>query len=208
VEGGAVEGRPQASFSRGRSSQKILEQWIDRERKRLLYRISMGQFGTPVVDDVAAPFVADKEPSALDSLASRLAQQPLCVPFSAELDPGSTKFRVLPRDPEAAKRPRTASNPGRYNMADGVVLEAARRPIGERIVNEAEVQFLKTANGKPAPEEPIKLQLPGGYGIWAVAWLKGGTVFWWQEKTGIRKYDFSIPAKVTETVVKANGVAK
>jgi beta-lactamase regulating signal transducer with metallopeptidase domain len=178
------------------------------ERQRLLYRISMELFGTPVGDKVATAFIADNSPGALESLAKALAQQPLCVPYSGELDPGSTTFRVLPRDPDAAKRPRTASNPGRYKLDDTVVLAVTRRPIGERIVNEAHVQFYAKVAGQPEPGPPIDVKLPDGYGTWAIAWIKGGTTFWLEEKAGIRKYDFSNPAKVIETPVDTETVAE
>ncbi len=74
------------------------------ERERLLYRVAMDLFGTPVSAEIIATFVADRQPNALDSLAKRLAQRAELTAFSGPLTSGATKFRVLPADPDAAKK--------------------------------------------------------------------------------------------------------
>jgi len=168
------------------------------ERTRLLYRVALDLFGTPLGAEENAAFVADREPNALDSLAKRLAHRAGLTPYSGSLTSGPTKFRVLPADPDAAKRPRTASNPGRYTLGENVRLVVIRRPVGERIVNEASIQFFSPDPAKPAPGEPHELKLPDGYDTWAAAWVRGGTVLWLQEKSGVRRYDFANPAKVKE----------
>ncbi|HSG68953.1 MAG TPA: hypothetical protein VLA12_00985, partial [Planctomycetaceae bacterium] len=82
------------------------------ERKLLLYRVAMELFGTPVSAEITDSFVNDREPTALDSLAKRLHDRTGTTPFTGSLVSGPTTFRVLPVDPEAAKRPRTVHNPG------------------------------------------------------------------------------------------------
>ena len=47
------------------------------------------------------------------SLAKRLAHRPGVIPFAGSLTSGTTRFRVLPTDDDAAKNSRPASNPGR-----------------------------------------------------------------------------------------------
>ena len=87
---------------------------------------------------------------------------------------GPTKFRVLPADPDAAKKPRTASNPGRYTLGENARLVVSRRPVGARIVNEASIQFF-SGPGQARPGEPHEIKLPDGYNTWAAAWVRGGT---------------------------------
>jgi hypothetical protein len=78
-------------------------------RERLLYRIAMELFGTPVSAEINAAFVADTTPNALDSLALRLFHRPGLHAWAGPLVSGPTKFRVLPADPDAAKKPKTGA---------------------------------------------------------------------------------------------------
>lgn len=171
------------------------------EREILLYRAAMDLFGTPVSAEINAAFVADREPDALDSLAKRLASRAGQIPFTGLLQSGPTKFRVLPADPDAAIRPRVASNPGRYTLGDNIRLVVSRRPIGERLVNEATIQFFASDPKADPPGKPVALPLPDGYSTWAAAWMRGGTVLWVQQKDGLSSYDFTNPAEVKETVL-------
>jgi hypothetical protein len=173
------------------------------ERARMLYRIAMELFATPVNDDA---FVAQREPGALDSLAKRLARCEVVTPFTGSLQSAPTKFRVLAADPDAAKRPRTASNPGWYRLGDNAFLAVSRRGIGERTVNEAHIEFVAADPAQPAPAEPHEIKLPDGYDTWAAAWARGGHVLWVQDESGIRRYDFSSPAMVTEQAMEAEKV--
>jgi beta-lactamase regulating signal transducer with metallopeptidase domain len=171
------------------------------ERTRLLHQIAMELFGQPLGTEERAAFIADHQPDALDALAKRLAHHVGVVPFSGSLTSGPIRFRVLPADPDAAKRPRTANNPGRYTLGESIRLVVTRRPVGERIVNEARIQFFSPDPTKPAPGVPYELKLPDGYDTWAAAWMRGGTVMWLQEKNGVRSYDFSNPAKMKAEIV-------
>lgn len=164
-------------------------------RKLLLYRIAMELFGTPVDGETNNAFVADRTPAALDSLAIRLFHRPGLTAWVGPLQSAATKFRVLPADPDAARKPRTANNPGHYTLAANAALVVSRRPVGERIVNEAHISLTGA--------EPHKLVLPDGYDTWAVAWVRGGTVLWLQQKSGIRSYDFTNSAQVKETSLDA-----
>jgi hypothetical protein len=169
------------------------------ERGRLLDRAVRDLFGTAPTLEEAAAFVRDRAPDGSEALAKRLAERAGTSSFTGTLQSGPTKFRVLPADPDAAKRPRTASNPGRYTLGEHIRLIVTRRGVGERIVNEASIQFFSPDPAKPAPGEPHELKLPDGYGTWAAAWVRGGTVLWLQENSGgVRRYDFADPAKVKE----------
>ena len=155
----------------------------------MLYRIAMELFGTPVSD---AAFLADLEPTALDSLVKRLFHLPGLHAWSGPLTSGPTRFRVLPADPDAAKKPRTAYNPGRYTVSENTVLVVTRHPNGERLVNEAHISL-------PASTGPHQLTLPDGYDTWAAAWVRGTTTIWVEQQGLLRRIDFTNPAKVDET---------
>ena len=62
-------------------------------------------------EEIAA-FIADNAPTAQAALVKRLADRPGMAPFTGTLPPGDIQFRVLPVDPDAAKRPRVATGPG------------------------------------------------------------------------------------------------
>jgi beta-lactamase regulating signal transducer with metallopeptidase domain len=168
-------------------------------RKLLLYRIAMELFGTPVSQEINDAFVADKTPAALDSLAKLLFHRPGQSAWAGPLQSAPTKFHVLPPDPDAAKRPRTANNPGHYTIGENAVLAVTRRPVNERIVNEASIQFASPDPAKAAPAEPHKIELPDGYGTWAAAWVRGSNVLWVMQKGTVRSIDFTNPAEVKET---------
>ena len=164
------------------------------ERKHLVYRAGMDCFGTPVSIEEIAAFVADSKPNALDSLAQRFAQHPRAIPVGGSLVSGPSTFRVLPADPDAAKKPRTASNPGRYTLGDSAVLAVTRRPDGERIVNEASLQFSSTEVGKP-----WEVKLADGYDTWSAAWVRNSGILWVRQQGSIRQFDYSNPQQVKET---------
>jgi hypothetical protein len=79
------------------------------ERRRLVYRVGMEIFGTPLSKEEIDAFVSDHEANALDSLAQRFAKRPGTTPFTSELTSAPTTFKVLPADLDAAKRPRPAA---------------------------------------------------------------------------------------------------
>lgn len=177
------------------------------ERTAVLGRVTRDLFGNAPTADEAAAFVADMKPDAIDSLATRLANRAGYSPFAGDVAAGSTQFRVLPVDPDAAKRPRTANNPGRYTLSDLVRLQVSRRG-GERIVNEATISFYAADSKDPPPGKPVDLKLPDGYGTWAAAWHRSKTILWVQQASGIRSYDFSNPADVKQVDIAPEEVEK
>ncbi len=169
------------------------------ERGRLLDRAMHDLFGNAPTDDELAAFKDDATPEALDALAKRLAERSGFELFSGSLTSGPTKFKVLPVDPDAAKKPRTARNPGQYKLGGNATFVVTRRGIGERTVNEARLTFSPTDATKPAPREPHEIKLPDGYDTWSAAWMRGGTMLWVEQKGTVSSYDFSNPAQVQET---------
>lgn len=169
------------------------------ERTHLLYRAMRDLFGAAPTAEETTAFTADTSPAALDSLARRLIQRPGLTSFTGRLTSGTTTFRVLPADPDAAKKPRTANNPGRYTLGENVRLIVSRRPDGTRIVSEASIQFFSPDPTRPPPGPPHEIKLPDGYNTWAAAWMRGSNVLWVIQKGSIRSYDFTDPAGVKET---------
>lgn len=169
-------------------------------RLRLLHLVAIEVLGTSVSKEMNDAFVADATPTALESAATRLFHRPGLHAWAGSLTSAPTKFRVLPADPDAAKRPRTASNPGRYTLSDKASLHVSRRGDGERVVNEAYLSL-------SAPGERYEVKLPDGYDSWAAAWLRGGSVLWVSQKGLLRKVDFTNLAKVQETRFEADQAA-
>lgn len=166
------------------------------ERERLLNRAVRDLFGTAPTPEETAAFVTDRTPDAFDALAKRLAQRAGTSSFTGTLQSGDTTFRVLPVDPDAAKKPRVATGPGQYTLGGNAKLVVTRRPDGERVVNEARIIFSPPEETKPQAHE---IKLPDGYNTWAAAWEPGATVLWLQQKGAVRSYDFTNQPQVKET---------
>lgn len=169
-------------------------------RELMLSRIAMDLFGNPVNQEIRGAFVADHKPTAFESLAKRLATYKFVTPFVGSLQTAPTRFKVLPADPDAAKKPRVASNPGNYRLTETAYLYVSRRPVFERMLNEAYIQFYSPDPKKPEPGQIHHVKLPEGYDTWAAVWQRAGTVLWVLDKEGLRSYDFSNPAEVKEQV--------
>ena len=119
---------------------------------------------------------------------------------------GPTKFKVLPADPQAALRPRTAVGPGHYTINDHTSLDVTRRPVGERIVNEAALSFGASDPAIPSRGEPLEIDLPDGYDTWTAAWVRGTNLLWLGQSSGrLLRYDVTDPASVKIDLIKVAG---
>ena len=192
----------------------IVQERIDREaplptaaadREQLIRRVTQDLLGVPPAPDKIAAFAADSSPDALESLAKRLL--PRVSPFAGELPVDPIKFRVTAADPDAAKKPRVATGPGRYTIGDHVRLVIVQKPDGERRVNQASLWFYSPDPEADPPGKPHEIQLPDGHRTWAIAWERGTTVLWVAEKGLVRSFDFANPAQVTEARFEADGIA-
>lgn len=164
------------------------------ERTRLLDRAVHELFATaPTAEEIAA-FTADQTPDALDALARRLAVREDALEFSGSLPTAPIRFRVLAVDPLADKMPRVVLGPGEYPVGAGATLKIVGRPVGDRVVNDTQVIF--KANKALAQH---KLEVPDGWGTWAIVCRPGEGFFYVLHKGGARKIDYSDPAKVTDT---------
>ena len=168
------------------------------ERERLVYKVSMELFGNPTDADITASFVADQGAAPFEALAQRLANSTLATPFAGWLRSAPTKFRVLPVDPEAEKRPRVANQPGTYTLPGDALLSVSRRPFDERIVNEASVTFYPKNPPPDITYESFPIDLPDGYGSWAIAWKRDRAFLWLWEGSRIRGFDLADPKQMKE----------
>lgn len=70
----------------------------DEVRRRMLYRVAMDLFGTPLAKEYNEAFIADRNANAFETLADRLTERPGTVPFTGSLKSGPTTFRVVAED--------------------------------------------------------------------------------------------------------------
>ncbi|MFO1001610.1 MAG: M56 family metallopeptidase [Planctomycetaceae bacterium] len=166
-----------------------------KERDVIMFRVISDLFGNSPTPEEAAGFLADNSPQAIENLAKVLSGRTWHTSVAGPISSGEIKFHVLPEDPEAATRPRITTNPGRYNLGEEVRFVVSRRPIGETLVNEADLIWYPPGKDNV----PTKVSLPNGYDTWAAGWLPGTTILWVSQTGLLRSYDFTDNAAVKET---------
>jgi hypothetical protein len=166
-----------------------------KEREYLLYRVVRDLYGAAPSTTEGDAFAADTSPDALKNLASLLAKHPYGKRSDGVIRAGTTRFRVLPPDTDAAQRPRVATGPGWYSLSDDVKFSVTRSAAGNRVVNAASIVHLQ--QGKENIVHNVTL--PDGHDTWAAATLKGATVLWIAEAGTLRKLDFTNPLQLVET---------
>ena len=175
------------------------------ERTPLLDRAMRELFATAPSAEETAAFVADKTPDALDVLAKRLATRVDVVSFSGKLPTAPAKFRVLAADANAHKQPRVVLGPGEYPLASATAergdatLKIVGRPVGDRRTNDAQLIFEATEFTGALPPDPHKLEVPDGWGTWAIVCRPDSDFFYLLSKGTVRKIDYSKPRYVTDT---------
>ena len=167
------------------------------ERKRIIRYVTLDLFGEEPTPEEIAAFVADDTPGAAANFEKRLADRPGVAPFTGTLPPGDIRFRVLPPDPDAAKRPRVATGPGSYILGDHARLLIQRTPGRNGGTNKATILFRTDP-----PAEPCAIPLPDGLYTYAVAWRCGSGVLWVKQRGMVRRYDFTTPGQVKETTLE------
>jgi beta-lactamase regulating signal transducer with metallopeptidase domain len=169
------------------------------ERTRLLDRTVRDLFATDPSDEETATFVADKTPDAFDSLVKRLAAREDVVSFSGKLPTVPVKFRVLAALPSVDEKARVVLGPGEYPIGGASTLKIVSRQVGDRHTNDAQIVFAALLEtGQHAPN-PHKLEVPDGWGTWAIVCRPSDGFLYLLHKGIVRKIDHSDPAKVTDT---------
>ncbi len=177
------------------------------ERTRLLDRAVRELFATAPSAEETAAFIADNTPDALDALAKRLAARVDVVSFSGKLATAPAKFRVLAADANADKQPRVVLGPGEYPLPSATAtrgdatLKIVGRPVGDRRTNDAQLLFEPVEFTGKLPPDPHKLEVPDGWGTWAIVCRPNDGFFYLLSKGAVRKIDYSSPRKVTDTPV-------
>jgi hypothetical protein len=160
---------------------------VPAERTQIIRRVTRDLFGDSPTPDETAAFIADKSPRAKDALVNRLVHRPGIAPFMGTLQPGETRFGVLPAEPRLS----LATGPGLYTLGDNRQLQI--------IAKKATIQFLSSDPKAKPPGKPYEIALPGGQGTYAVAWERGAGVLWIKQTGLLRRCDFTDPARVKET---------
>ena len=174
-----------------------------KEREVILFRVISDLFGNSPTPEEAAGFLADNSPQAVENLAKVLSGRTWHTSIAGPIKSGEIKIHVLPEDPEAATRPRIATNPGHYNVGEEVRFVVSRRPIGETLMNEADLIWYPPGQDNV----PTKVSLPSGYDTWAAGWLPGTTILWVNQAGLLRSYDFTDNAAVKETRYEGDQIA-
>jgi beta-lactamase regulating signal transducer with metallopeptidase domain len=174
-----------------------------KEREVILFRVISDLFGSSPTPEEAAGFLADNSPQAVENLARVLSERTWHTSVTGPIKSGEIRIQVLPEDPNAATRPRIATNPGHYNTGDEVRFVVQRRPSGERVLNEAELIWYPPGQDNV----PTKVSLPDGYDTWAAGWLPDTTILWVSQAGLLRRYDFTDHAAVKETRYEGDQIA-
>lgn len=167
------------------------------DREQLLRRLVQDLYGEKPTQSEIDAFVRDKSPAALhpklsgQMVETRVKHNRSISPFTGTLTPGEIRFRVLAADPDAAKRPRVATGPGYFTLADQQRLQVKRSRKSGRYVNSATILFFT----KPRPK-PHAIALPDGRGTFGIAWDRDAGVLWITHAGMVRSYDFSDPAGI------------
>ncbi len=175
------------------------------ERTHLLDRAVRELFATAPTAEETAAFTADQTDGAVDALVQRLAARADVVEFSASLPTAPVKFRVLAADRAADNLPRVVLGPGEYPLSGGtatrgaVTLKIVGRPVGDRRTNDAQLLYQPAEATGKLPPNPHKLEIPDGWGTWAIVCRPGDGFFYLLHKGSARKIDYSKPDEVTDT---------
>ncbi len=176
------------------------------ERTRMLDRAVRELFATAPTAEETEAFIADKSPEAIDALAKRLAARTDAVSFSGKLPTAPVKFRVLDAVASADKQPRVVLGPGEYPLPcptaerGDATLKIVGKPIGDRRTNEAQILFEAIEATGVRPPDPYKLDVPEGWGTWAIVCRPSDGYFYLLHKGTVRKVDYSKPRSVTDTL--------
>jgi hypothetical protein len=175
-----------------------------KERSYLLYRVVRDLYGAAPSTTEGDAFAVDTSPDALKNLAALLAKHPYGKRSEGVIRAGTTRFRVLPPDADAAKRPRIATGPGGYTLGENLKFSVTRRAAGSRVINEASIVYFQ--QGKDNVVHPVPL--PDGHDTWAAATMKGATELWIAEAGTLRRYDFANPLQPVETRYEGGGIGE
>jgi hypothetical protein len=165
------------------------------DRAQLIRRVMLDLSGVPPTPEEIAAFTADAAPGALDRLVEKIVAKPRVEPWTGKLPTGTTKFRVIAADPNAAKAPRTANEPGRYVLGDQAHLLVSQLTEGGKRTNKAVIAFLSPDPKVASPHKPYEITLPDGIGTYGIVWDRGAGELWVMQKDLVRNTSSRIPRR-------------
>jgi beta-lactamase regulating signal transducer with metallopeptidase domain/biopolymer transport protein ExbD len=174
----------------------------DSDRELIVRRVIRDIFGGEPTPDEISALVTDKSDDPLTAFARRLLRREGLAGFVGELTPGKIFFRTTPADPQAANRPKVAIGPGRYTLDEHTRLIIVGRPVEGRRTSDVEIRFWAAEPNADPPGKPYKIEVPDGFGTWAMTCRPGTRILWVLTKGAARRIDYSNPAQVKETTIK------
>lgn len=176
-----------------------------KERARLLERAANDLFGGPPTDEELDAFAKVADDNSLTAFANQLAQRPGLVSFYGKLRPFATWFKIAEADANADQQPRVVLGPGEYplpstmaNRGDAT-LKIVGKPVDGRRTSDAQILFEPTEATGKLPPDPYKLEVPDGWGTWAIVCRPTDDYFYVLHNGKVRKIDYSDPRNVTDT---------
>ncbi len=177
------------------------------ERARILERAANELFGSAPAADEREAFAAVADENSLSAFIAQLAKRPGLVSFFGKLQPEVTSFKIVAADANADKQPRVVLGPGEYPLPSpsttatrgDATLKIVGRPVGDRRTNDAQLLFEPVEFTGIRPPDPHKLEVPDGWGTWAIVCRPTDGYFYLLHKGTVRKIDYSKPRNVTDT---------
>ncbi len=160
------------------------------DREHLIRRVTLSLTGQePAKADVAA-FVGDDSPDALTKLTARFQSLPPLARFGGWLKTGEQIFKVTPGPVDYRGTVMTARGSGLYELTDSVYLHHGGAHANFEFTPPAPVPHPRTIH----LNDKDNRMAPHG-----IVWRHGSGVVWVAEKARVRKFDFTVPDKLTET---------
>jgi hypothetical protein len=100
-----------------------------------------------------------------------------------------------------ANRPKVAIGPGNYTLDENVRLIMAGKPVAGRRTSDVEIRFWAADPKAEPPGPPYKIQVPDGFGTWAITCRPRTGILWVLTSGALRKIDYRNPAGVKETSI-------
>ena len=179
------------------------------EREQVLRDLTYEFTGKLPSSKEIAGFAADRSPDALTTLGQKLLGKVQL--FTGTLDAAEIPLRVAVVDPDAAKKPRVETEPGRYKITDNARV-LAFRSYGKKgdhriLINEGRIEFLKPGADPDAASDTFSFTLPDANEKYALGWLPGTPELWVAEKGLLRRYEFADPVSIKETKLRTKDVS-
>ena len=167
------------------------------DREHLIRRVTLSLTGKEAAKADVAAFAAEDSPDALTKLTARFQSLPPLARFSGWLKTGEQTFKVTPGPVDYRGTVMTARGSGLYELTDSVYLHHGGAHANFEFTPPAPVPHPRTIH----LNDKENRMAPHG-----IVWRHGSGVVWVAEKARVRKFDFTVPGKLTETELPA-GIA-